>query len=131
MDKVKIMIVDDEYIVLQAFANELERAGYHVYTASRGRRAIEIAAREKIDIVFTDMIMPEMDGVEVCRGIKEISSDTEVILVTGYPEEVVEKESGFFDAGGRREWLKKPIDIDALPGIVQRVLHEKRENQEE
>ncbi|MEW6600549.1 MAG: response regulator [Nitrospirota bacterium] len=126
MHKAKILIIDDEVIVLKAYARELESFGHAVYTASRGKEAIKIAQRERPDIVFTDMVMPEMDGVEVCRKIKEMYSDTEVILISGYPDEVIEKESGFFAAGGRKDWLRKPLEMDELPKAVEKVILEKQ-----
>ncbi len=125
MHKAKILIVDDEAIILKAYARELERAGYKVFTASQGQTAVEIARKEHPDIVFTDMVMPGMDGVDVCREIKADRNDTEVILISGYPDEVIEKETGFFEAGGRREWLKKPLDIDELPRTVAKIVMEK------
>jgi CheY-like chemotaxis protein len=72
MDKIKILIVDDEKIILKAYAKELEAIGCEVYRAMNGQEAIKMAQRENFDIVFTDLVMPGMNGVEVCRGIKKI-----------------------------------------------------------
>jgi len=126
MDKIKILIVDDEKIILKAYSRELERMGYEVYRAMNGQEAIEIAQREKPDIVFTDLIMPGMNGVEVCKKIKEMHPETEVVLVSGYPEEVVEHQMNFVGAGGREEWLRKPLGPDELPRTVKKILNEKR-----
>lgn len=58
MRKAKILIIDDEKIVLSTYSKELTAAGYDVFTASNGRTALEIVRQEKPDIVFTDLVMP-------------------------------------------------------------------------
>ena len=125
MAKPKILIVDDEKIVLKAYARELERVGYEVFRAMTGSEAIEIAKRESPDIVFTDLIMPEMNGVEICKALKGICPDAEIVLISGYPEDVVRFQIKFVDAGGREEWLRKPLSIDELPDTAKRILEEK------
>jgi len=121
----KILIVDDERIVLKAYTRELERLGYEVFRAMTGPEALEIAKRECPDIVFTDLVMPEMNGVEICKAIKGICPDAEIVLISGYPEEVVRFQMKFVDAGGREEWLRKPLGIDELPDAAKRILKEK------
>jgi len=125
MAKPKILIVDDEKIVLKAYARELERVGYEVFRAMTGSEAIEIAKRERPDIVFTDLIMPKMNGVEICKTLKGICPDAEIVLISGYPEEVVRFQIAFVDAGGREEWLRKPLSIDELPDTAKLILKEK------
>lgn len=124
MCKAKILIVDDEKIVLRAYVRELEKAGYEVFRAMTGQEAIEIAQKEKPDIVFTDLVMPEMNGVEVCKKIKEINPGIEVVLISGYPEEISKYGEDFWDAGGRDEILRKPLGPDELPGKAEKILKE-------
>lgn len=107
MDKVRILIIDDERIILKAYTKELEAMGYEVHSAMSGQEAIEILQRESFDIAFTDLVMPGMNGVEICKKIKEMYPETEVVLISGYPEEVVEHQMNFVEAGGREEWLSE------------------------
>jgi CheY-like chemotaxis protein len=75
--KARILIVDDEALILLSWENSLKSAGYDVKTALSGKEAIEITLEQKPDIVITDLIIPEMNGVELCRRIKTISPETE------------------------------------------------------
>lgn len=125
MGKAKIMIVDDEGIVLRAYEKELTKVGYEVFRAMTGKEALEIARKEKIDIVFTDLVMSEMNGVEVCKEIKKMSPKTELVLMSGCPEEVAKHQMGFIEAGGRDEWLRKPLGPNELPETVEKILKEK------
>ena len=126
MNKTRVLIVDDEPIVLVAWEEELKDAGYDVWTASRGKKAIEIVKKVKPDIVITDLVMPEMNGVEVCRNIKEICPDSDVILVSGNPNELERLLMDFIKAGGRDELLRKPLIKDELIDVVRKISDEKR-----
>jgi len=122
-NKVKILIVDDEELILLGWKKELESEGYEVRTALNGKEAVDEAAREKPDIVISDLIMPEMDGVEVCRKIKEMYPDTEVVFVSGHPVQTEKQIIDFISAGGRDEYLRKPLlenEIrDVIKGLVE------------
>lgn len=125
MAKAKVLVVDDTSIELSACVKELTRAGHEVFGAASGREAIEIAERERPDIVFTDLVMPGMDGVEVCRKLRELRPETVVILVSAHPEDAARSQMDFIDAGGREEWLRKPLGEDELAKAVGRILEEK------
>ncbi len=127
MERGRILVIDDEEIALVAFERELESAGYEVKTALSGKDALEIAKDGNFDIVYTDLVMPGMDGIEVCRKIKKISPATEIVLVSGYPVEVEKYSRAFIDAGGRYEIIKKPLSEDELIRTTEKVLREIRE----
>ncbi len=126
MSKGKVLLVDDEKIILKAYARELESAGYEVFKAMRAQDAVEIVQKESPDIVYTDLVMPEINGVEICRSIKEIAPDVEVVLISGYPEETIKYQIDFITAGGREEWLRKPLESDELVNTTDKILGEKR-----
>ncbi|MBC8412095.1 response regulator, partial [bacterium] len=87
----------------------IEKEGYETFIASGGREGMEIFAREDPDLVITDLMMPDMDGMEVMHLVKKASPGTEVILITGYGEYEMAVQAL---REGALDYLKKPIDID-------------------
>ncbi|GBE06499.1 MAG TPA: response regulator [Nitrospirae bacterium] len=124
MGKGNILLVDDEEIVLVGWREELKSAGYTVRTASNPQKAIDMVREEKPDIVFTDLAMPKMDGVEVCRQIKAIYPDTEVVFVSGHPQEIEVHLMDFVNAGGRDEYLRKPLLENELIEVTEKICRE-------
>ena len=103
MDEViRVMIVDDEKDFLYTLEYWLKSKGYQVFTANNGGGAIEIIKKETLDIIFLDLHMPVMDGVETLKNIRELNKDIPVIMITAYvsDERVTEAEkygiSGLF-----------------------------------
>lgn len=123
---IKILIADDEELILLAWKKELESEGYVVITASNGKLAVETAAKEKPDIVITDLIMPEMSGVEVCRNIKEMYPDTEVVFVSGHPAQTEKQIMDFIAAGGRDEYLRKPLFDNEIRDVIKGLLEDRK-----
>lgn len=122
--KSKILIVDDEALVLTGWEYTLSLAGYSVRTASNGREAVKLAAEERPDVVLTDLFMPEMNGVEVCRKIKSMYPETEVVLVSGHPEEIMKYQGDFVRVGGKDEVLRKPLLRDEIVSAVNKIAGE-------
>ena len=89
MSQGKLLIIDDEEIIIEGFKIKLETAGYEVKTALSGKEAIELAEGENFDIVYVDLVIPDMSGVEICGRIKKISPRTQIILITGLPADVI------------------------------------------
>jgi len=96
VDKACILVVDDEVRVLRMMQSMLEFEGYRVITATSGEAALEVFDVESPDLVFLDTLMPQMDGCEVCRRIREFS-ELPIIMVTANGSEI-EKIEGL-DAG--------------------------------
>ena len=82
--KTRILLVDDEQCILNVFSTVLKTEGYEVGTASNGLDALTQFQSARWDLVLTDRRMPEMDGVELSRRIKECSPRTPVIIMTGF-----------------------------------------------
>jgi len=99
---IRVLVVDDEKDFLFTMDYWLRTKGYEVMTASNGQEAIEIINKKPVDIIFLDMHMPVMDGVETLKNIRELNKDTPVIIITAYAadEKRIEAEkygvSGFF-----------------------------------
>lgn len=79
----KILVADDEMAIRLLYSEELKEEGYEVYTASNGREALEIVEKVPLDLVILDIKMPEMDGIEALRQIKERHPNLPVVLSTG------------------------------------------------
>jgi len=83
----KILVVDDESAILQTLRFNLERSGYLVATAGDGRSALALAASEKPDLIILDVMLPVLDGIEVCREIRR-TSGVPIIMLTAKDQEV-------------------------------------------
>jgi CheY-like chemotaxis protein len=123
----KILVVDDEAIIVRAFTKELAEAGYDVTGTQSGVEAIQRVRAGGYSLVFTNLLMPEMTGVEVCREIKSARPEVDVVLVSGSPIEIKENEKAFVAAGGRQEILKKPLKDGELVKTVEYILSLKKE----
>ena len=127
MAKGKILLIDDEQIFLVAHHEELQDAGYEIVTALTGKDAIAVAEKEKFDIVYVDLIMPDMNGVEVCKEMKKVSPDTVVGLVSGQPKEILKYWKSFLDAGGKDKILRKPLRDKELIKVTEDIIEERKE----
>lgn len=115
----RIMVVDDDPAMLFTMTEILEDAGYDVYGVEDGYQAIELASREAFSLVFMDISMPGIDGVEAYRRIKSVSPGTPVIMMTGYSVESLISQA--FEEGAYTV-LYKPLDIMRLLTAVKDVL---------
>ena len=110
------MVVDDDEETLHRLAKSVRKEYYdvakgsNVFEASNGKKALEVIERQKIDIVLSDVKMPEMNGMELLHEIKKIG-DIEVILLTGFGDESMVVNAM---RGGAYDFVKKPIDIEIL-----------------
>jgi CheY-like chemotaxis protein len=107
----KILVVDDEKAILALLKQSFSRDGYEVKTAQSGKEALNILENESIHVMFIDLNMPEMDGIELCREIKKLVPMTVLYAITGYASifQLAEcREAGFED------FFKKPVNIATL-----------------
>lgn len=122
MANVKILVVDDEKVFCLAVKKELERQGYEVETALCGEEAVRAIEEDGFSLVYVDLIMPRMNGVDICRKIKEISPGLQVVLISGHPNEVEKKKPDFVRAGGSRSHLSKPLHEGELARVTESLL---------
>jgi DNA-binding response OmpR family regulator len=80
----KILVVDDEKNILKLYQAELEDEGYTVVTANSGREALDIFEGENPDLVTLDILMPDIDGIQILRQMKEKKPDIPIIMLTAY-----------------------------------------------
>jgi DNA-binding response OmpR family regulator len=114
----KILLVDDEPNLLETLAFNLRNAGYHVVTAADGVTALDQARAEAPDLVILDLMLPELDGLTVCRSLRQISDVPILILTarTGELDKIVGLESGADD------YLTKPFSLGELQARVRALL---------
>lgn len=91
---IRVMVIDDEKDFLYTIEYWLKSKGYSVFTASNGQEAIDVIRKEPLDIIFLDLHMPVMDGVETLKNIRQLNKNIPVILITAYAsdEKVTEAE---------------------------------------
>ncbi|MBI2942489.1 MAG: response regulator transcription factor [Chloroflexi bacterium] len=118
MAKEKILVVDDEPRILRLVRSNLEPAGYRVLTAADGPGAINEAEMHEPDLVLLDIMMPKMDGFEVCRRLREFSTVPIIILTARGAEH--EKVRGF--ELGADDYLTKPFGVPELMARIKAVL---------
>ena len=118
----KILIVDDEENSRIGLSKILAKSGYEVITAENGKQALDTLKQEACSLVITDMKMPEMDGIQLLREIKQYDPDIGVIIVTAYGEVDSYLESMNL---GAFEYLNKPIKVDELKKVISKVLEKK------
>ncbi len=123
MSKFKLLIVDDEVDLLAELKPLLERSGYEVVTASDGQQALDLAPREKPDLIILDVLMPRLDGRETLRRLRRGNDWTPVILLTqvGTPA-----ERALSLQEGADDYLNKPFEPLELMARVQAILRRAR-----
>jgi two-component system, NtrC family, response regulator HydG len=117
-DLTTILVVDDNPPMTKTLQDILVIKGYEVYTAFSGAEALEVLRNQKIDILLTDVIMPEMDGVALYRKAKEIHPRLIGFLMTAYSHDDIIRQGM---AEGIKTVLPKPIDINLFLSIVSAV----------
>lgn len=115
----RILAVDDEAVVLDSFRKILVVAGYAVDTVESGREALGLVQKNKYDFVFTDLKMPEMDGLDVVKGVKHFSPETDVVVITGYA--TIESAVAAMKFGAM-DYVQKPFTEDELVEFTKKCL---------
>ncbi len=117
----RILLVDDEPLIVEMAAQMLKRLGYTVTTARNGSEALEVflAGPHRFDLVITDQTMPDLTGIALAKRLLEIRGDLPVILFTGYSETVSAERAR---AEGVREFIMKPMAKREVAEAIRRVL---------
>lgn len=114
----KILVVDDERLLVKGMKFNLENEGYEVECAYNGAAAVELAREGKFDLIILDVMMPEVDGLEACMRIREFSN-VPVIMLTAKSEDA-DKLMGF--ECGADDYLTKPFNVLELKARVRALL---------
>ena len=117
--KARILCVDDEEVILGSFRKILVLDGYSVDTVETGQEALGLIQKHHYDFLFTDLKMPMMDGVEVCKSVKHLRPDIDVIIITGYASVETAVETMKY---GALDYVQKPFTEDELIAFVKKSL---------
>jgi two-component system, OmpR family, alkaline phosphatase synthesis response regulator PhoP len=117
----KVLIVDDEQDVLEFLTYNLEKEGFEVFTADNGKTGVEIAKKQDPDVILLDVMMPEMDGIETCRSLREQPQfeNTIIAFLTARTEDY-SQIAGF--ETGADDYISKPIKPRVLVSRLKALL---------
>jgi len=121
MTKRTIMVVEDYEDTRQLLKYGLERLGYSVLEASNGQEAVDIAGRERPDLILMDLDLPILDGIAATQRIRQQAdlANVPIVAVTAYPMSYTHVKAF---AKGCNEYMPKPIDMEELERLVTRYL---------
>ena len=117
--KLKVLVIDDDEVIGRSFERVLSGKGFDVSTAMTGEQALEDLSAESFDVVFTDIKMPGMDGLEVAERIKDQCPWTPVVVVTGYGTAKNEARASVLGVNG---FVRKPLTPEVIESITLKAL---------
>ncbi len=120
MPEARLLITDDREGIRHLLKEALEESGYTVYTAASGQETLNTLRSREIDLVFLDLKMSGMDGLETLMAIKKTLPPTKVVMMTAYEDKDMIKEAARWGASG---YISKPFDLEEIKRVVERELH--------
>ena len=117
----KILVVDDDPEILNMLTTRLTKRGYEVSTAGDGVRALELAKRERPDLILLDVMMPGKSGWEVARALKgdPVTEKIKIVMVSAIGEQMNEMTSPIYGADAH---IDKPFEFERLESIVSQLI---------
>ncbi|MGN1329783.1 MAG: response regulator transcription factor [Clostridia bacterium] len=115
----KILVVEDDKNLRKLIVTCLEKANYTVFESMNGERALDLMDKEYIDLIVTDIMMPEMNGYELIKELREAKYEVPILIITA-KEDIEDKKQGF--NLGADDYMVKPINIDELILRVKSLL---------
>ena len=118
----RILVIDDEEAIRKSFTLALEDTGYQVDTADSGERGIEMEGDTGYDLIYLDLKMPGLDGVETLRELRKIDRVIPIYIITAFYNEYFGQLKSAADEGIDFEILKKPIGSDHIVMVTKSIL---------
>ena len=118
----KILVIDDNVVVRNTIVQLLEGEGYQVVSAEDGRRGLSVFRAERPDLVITDIIMPEKEGIETIRDIREVSPNAKIIAISGGGRIGNTDFLRIARQLGASDVIAKPLDPDHFISIIRERL---------
>ena len=114
----RILLAEDDQVMREYLTRALEKSGYAVVAVDRGTAALPLIETERFDLLLSDIVMPEMDGIELAQRCNEVSPHTKVMFITGFAAVTLKASREQPDA----KVLSKPFHLRDLVLEVERVL---------
>lgn len=118
----RVLVIEDQQVLLRYLELMLKRAGYDVVVATNGRQGIQILETDSIDLVLTDFRMPILDGLDVLRYVQQSRQPVPVVLMTAYGAPGVANEALRL---GAFAYIPKPFEFEELVQILQQAMAKK------
>jgi DNA-binding NtrC family response regulator len=118
----RILIIEDDILVQKMLLQTFERAGFQVVTANNGRIGIRLFQDRSFDVVITDLIMPDMEGIETITKLKKKDPQVKVIAISGGGRNRPEDYLAIAEKLGAELTFTKPLDLQALVQAVNRLV---------
>jgi DNA-binding response OmpR family regulator len=118
-----ILIIEDDLSILRGLKDNLEYEGYKVLAETNGKKGLDLASRERIDLVLLDIMLPGMNGYEICRNLKKSKPDLPILMLTARGSEM-DKVSGL-DIGAD-DYITKPFSLPELMARIRAALRRTR-----
>src|SRR2546425_8186309 len=119
----RILVVDEGRSMREFLAIRLKKEGYDVLSADRGDAALETVRRESIDLMITDVRMPQMDGLTLVRAVKDVAPSVVILVITAYSSTDTAVEAMKL---GAYDYLEKPFKLDEIKLTVAKAIERKR-----
>ena len=116
---IRILLAEDDKVMREYLTRALERVGYSVTPVDRGTAALPLLERETFDLLLTDIVMPEMDGIELARRASELDPDIKIMFITGFAAVALNSDS---EAPKNAKVLSKPVHLRELVSEVNKML---------
>lgn len=118
----RVLVIDDDDAVRSAFCLALDDVQADVVTAPSGEQGVDLAGREAVDLVFLDLKMPGLDGVDTLQRLRARGCSAPIFVVTGFAEEFMVRLRAAADLGLDFEVMRKPLERNDIRSVVSAVL---------
>lgn len=122
MNKKRILVIDDEIVIRNSFTLTFESSDYEVITAKSGAEGIRKVKDSQVDLVFLDLKMPDLDGVETLYKIREMNKSLIVYIFTAFSQDFFDRLKKAANDGLDFEVVQKPLDSYQLKELVQNII---------
>jgi DNA-binding NtrC family response regulator len=123
MEQINVLVVDDEQDVLQTLKSMLDELNFNPLIAQNGDKAMEIIEKNNIDVVLSDIYMPETDGFELLKNVRAFDKEIVFLMITGKPTIETAVQS---IREGAYDYITKPFDMEDLRIKINRCIEKKR-----
>ncbi|MCK4560977.1 MAG: response regulator [Calditrichia bacterium] len=123
MEQINVLVVDDEQDVLQTLKSMLDELNFNPLIAQSGDKAMEIIENNRIDVVLSDIYMPETDGFELLKNVRAFDKEIVFLMITGKPTIETAVQS---IREGAYDYITKPFDMEDLRIKINRCIEKKR-----